>query len=245
MNISINHRSSIPLHSQVEQILRELVQNPDYQDGKLFPKEVDLAKRLGVSRNTVRFAANRLVMEGLLVRKKGVGTKVVNKPVTTKLDSWSSFAHEMHEMGIHFKTWEITSEWVTPGEEVSNHLEISTDKKVLKMCRLRGLGQGPVVYFESFFHPRIGLTGNEDFSRPLYEILDKEYHTVAAISREEISVSTADKKVANKLQIKLKSPVLLRKRIVLDPGERPVEYNVGFYNPDSFTYSIEIRRKGY
>lgn len=245
MNISIDHRSSIPLHSQVEQILRDLVKNPEYHDGKLFPKEVDLAKRLGVSRNTVRFAANRLVMEGLLVRKKGVGTKVVNKPVTTKLDSWSSFAHEMHEMGIHFKTWEITSEWVTPDEEVSNHLEITTDKKVLKMCRLRGLGQGPVVYFESYFHPRIGLTGNEDFSRPLYEILDKEYHTVAAISREEISVATADKMVANKLQIKLKSAVLLRKRIVLDPGERPIEYNMGFYNPDSFTYSIEIRRKGY
>ena len=245
MNISIDHRSSIPLHSQVEQILRDLMKNPEYQDGKLFPKEVDLAKRLGVSRNTIRFAANRLVMEGLLVRKKGVGTKVVNKPVTTKLDSWSSFAHEMHEMGIHFNTWEITSEWITPNEEVANQLEITTDKKVLKMCRLRGLGQGPVVYFESYFHPRIGLTGNEDFSRPLYEILDKDYHTVAAISREEIGVGTADKKVAGKLQIKPKSPVLLRKRIVLDPGERPVEYNIGFYNPDSFTYSIEIRRKGY
>lgn len=245
MNISVNHRSSIPLHSQVEQILRELVKEPEYQDGKLFPKEVDLAKRLGVSRNTIRFAANRLVMEGLLVRKKGVGTKVVNKPVTTKLDSWFSFAHEMHEMGIHFKTWEVSSEWVVPDNEIANHLEITTDKKVLKMCRLRGIGQGPVVYFESFFHPRIGLTGNEDFSRPLYEILDKDYHTVAAISREEISVVTADKKVASKLQIKLKTPILLRRRIVLDPGERPVEYNVGFYNPVSFTYSIEIRRKGY
>ena len=245
MNISVNHRSSIPLHSQVEQILRELVKEPEYQDGKLFPKEVDLAKRLGVSRNTIRFAANRLVMEGLLVRKKGVGTKVVNKPVTTKLDSWFSFANEMHEMGIHFKTWEVSSEWVVPDNEIANHLEITTDKKVLKMCRLRGIGQGPVVYFESFFHPRIGLTGNEDFSRPLYEILDKDYHTVAAISREEISVVTADKKVASKLQIKLKTPILLRRRIVLDPGERPVEYNVGFYNPVSFTYSIEIRRKGY
>lgn len=245
MNISINHRSSIPLHSQVEQILRKLVKEPEYQDGKLFPKEVDLAKRLGVSRNTVRFAANRLVMEGLLVRKKGVGTKVVNKLVTTKLDSWFSFAHEMHEMGIHFKTWEVSSAWVVPDNEIANYLEITTDKKILKMCRLRGIGQGPVVYFESFFHPRIGLTGNEDFSRPLYEILDKDYHTVAAISKEEISVYIADKKVAGKLQIKLKSPVLLRKRIVLDPGERPVEYNIGFYNPDSFTYSIEIRRKGY
>ena len=61
MNLSINHNSAIPLHSQVEQILRELIQQPEYRSGKLFPKEVNLYKRLGVSRNTVRHAANNKV----------------------------------------------------------------------------------------------------------------------------------------------------------------------------------------
>ena len=160
MNLSINHNSAIPLHSQVEQILRELIQQPEYLKGKLFPKEVDLSKRLGVSRNTVRHAANKLVMEGHLIRKKGVGTKVINKTITTKLDSWFSFAHEMQEKGIHLKTWEISSDWVLPDEEVAQFFGISKHKKVLKMCRLRGVGHGPVVYFISYFHPRVGLTGN-------------------------------------------------------------------------------------
>jgi len=151
----------------------------------------------------------------------------------------------MHEKGIQFKTWEISSEWVLPDREVAQFIGISRNKKVLKMCRLRGVGHGPVVYFISYFHPRIGLTGNEDFSKPLYEMLDKEYHTVVAISKEEISVIKSDKLVAGKLKLRKGSPILLRKRLVYDPGERPVEFNLGFYNPDSFTYSIEIRREGY
>jgi len=245
MDLTIDHNSAIPLHFQIEQILRELIQQPEYRNGKLFPKEVNLAKRLGVSRNTVRHAANKLVLEGHLLRKKGVGTKVINKTVTTKLDSWFSFAHEMHEKGIQFKTWEISSEWVLPDREVAQFIGISRNKKVLKMCRLRGVGHGPVVYFISYFHPRVGLTGNEDFSKPLYEMLDKEYHTVVAISKEEISVIKSDKLIAGKLKLRKGSPILLRKRFVYDPGERPVEFNLGFYNPDSFTYSIEIRREGY
>lgn len=233
------------MHSQVEQILRELIQQPEYRSGKLFPKEVDLAKRLGVSRNTVRHAANKLVMEGYLLRKKGVGTKVVNKSVTTKLDSWFSFAHEMQEKGLKLKTWEISSNWVLPDEEVTLFFGIFRHKKVLKMCRLRGVGHGPVVYFTSYFHPRVGLTGNEDFSKPLYEMLDEEYHTVAAISKEEIKVIKSNSLVAGKLKLRKNSPILLRKRFVYDPGERPIELNYCYYNPDSFTYSIEIRREGY
>ena len=245
MNLSINHNSAIPLHSQVEQILRELIEQPEYRDGKLFPKEVDLAKRLGVSRNTVRHAANKLVMEGHLSRKKGVGTKVINKSVTTKLDSWLSFAHEMQEKGLKLKTWEISSEWVLANDEVAQFFGISRHTMILKMCRLRGVGHGPVVYFISYFHPRVGLTGNEDFSKPLYKMLDEEYHTVAAISKEELKVIKADSLAAGKLKLRKNSPILFRKRFVFDPGERPVELNYCYYNPDSFTYSIEIRREGY
>lgn len=239
---TINHNSSVPLHSQVEEILRELIQKPEYRNGKLLPKEEDLAKRWGISRNTVRQAANKLVIEGHLIRKKGVGTKVIKKSVNTKLDSWTSFTHEMNEKGIPFKTWEINCEWVKPSKEIAEILEIKSNKKILKMTRLRGIGQGPVVFFVSYFHPRIGLSGEEDFNRPLYEMLEEDYHTVVALSKEKISVKKSEKWLASKLKLRTGSPILFRERLVYDPGERPVEYNVGFYNPDNFTYSIEIRR---
>jgi GntR family transcriptional regulator len=35
---------------------------------------------------------------------------------------------------------------------------------------------------------------------------------------------------------------LFRKRFVFDQGERPIEYNLGYYKADSFVYTVESRR---
>lgn len=223
-------------------MLREMIEQPEYSKGELLPNEIELAKRLGISRNTVRQATNKLVYEGLLIRKKGVGTRAANNStVNTRLDSWHSFTQEMNEKGIAFKTYEIDVNVVKPDEAVAKFFSIGKDKEVVCMERLRGLDEGPIVYFISYFHPRVGLTGKEDFSKPLYKMLEEEYATVAATSREEISAKLADKKIAKKLNIKPGAPILKRKRFVLDPGGRPVEYNIGYYNAEHFTYSIEIQ----
>ncbi len=243
MVIEINHKSALPLHAQVEKMLREMIELPEYSSGKMLPNEIELAKRLGISRNTVRHATNRLVYEGLLVRKKGIGTKVSdNNNVVTRLDSWHSFTQEMNEKKIPFKTYEINVCWMKPDETVSKFFSIPHKKEVLYMERLRGLDKGPIVYFISYFHPRVGLTGKEDFNKPLYKMLEEEYSTVVSTSREEISAKLADERIANKLKIKTGSPILRRIRFVLDPGGRPVEYNIGYYNAEHFTYSLEIQR---
>jgi len=240
---AIDHKSALPLHIQVEKMLREMMNLPEYSKGKMLPNEVEIAKRLGISRNTVRHATNRLAYEGLLIRKKGVGTKVSSEQnVMTRLDSWHSFTQEMNEKGIAFKTYEIDVAWVKPDESVMKFFSIPINREVLSMERLRGLDEGPIVYFISYFHPRVGLTGKEDFSKPLYKMLEEEYATVVSTSREEISAKLADKNIAKKLKIKIGSPVLKRKRFVLDPGGRPVEYNIGYYNAEHFTYSIEIQK---
>ncbi len=241
--IHINHNSPIPLHMQVEDILRQLIAMPVYENGKLLPNEVELAKRLGISRNTVRQAINKLVFEGLLIRKKGVGTKIAKgKTVTTRLDSWHSFSQEMSGKGIPFVNYDIKVSWVKPIPEVVEFFNISPDKEILKLERLRGSEEDrAIVYFISYFHPRVGLTGKEDFSRPLYTILEEDYATIASISKEEISAELAENWIAKKLSIHKGAPLLKRKRNVFDPGERPVEYNIGYYNAEHFTYSIEIR----
>jgi len=243
MVIEINHKSALPLHVQVERMLREMISLPEYTKGKLLPNEVELAKRLGISRNTVRHATNRLVYEGLLVRKKGIGTKASNNNnVITSLDSWHSFTQEMNEKGMAFKTYEIDVNWVKPDDTVSKFFSISSQREVLCMERLRGLETGPIVYFLSYFHPRVGLTGKEDFRKPLYKMLEEEYATIVTTSREEISAKLADENIAERLNIKIGCPILRRKRFVLDPGGRPVEYNIGYYNAEHFTYSIEIQK---
>ena len=100
MELKIDHKSKLPLHVQVEELLRELITLPEYQNGNFLPKEVDLANNLGVSRNTIRQATNKLEYEGLLIRKKGVGTKVASPMMSTNLNMWYSFTKEMESRGI-------------------------------------------------------------------------------------------------------------------------------------------------
>jgi GntR family transcriptional regulator len=243
MKLSIDRQSHVPLHIQVETLLRNIIADPQYADGKLLPNEVDLARQLAISRTTIRQALNKLVYEGLLIRKKGIGTKVSTGSVSSRSNNWLSFSQEMKARGIPIKNFELHVSWVLPPESVANFFQIGTDKKILKLERLRGKPEGPFVYFVSYFHPRVGLTGEEDFKRPLYEILEKDYMVVANLSQEEISAKAADKFIAGKLEIEQGSPILFRKRFVFDQGDRPIEYNLGYYKADSFIYTNESRRE--
>ena len=238
----INHKSPLPLHVQVETMLRNLIELPEYQDGKMFPNEVHIAKKLGISRNTVRQATNKLVYERLLVRKKGVGTRVAKNNITTRLNKWTSFTHEMDEKGVSFKNYTVKVSRVFPDKEIQQLFKIADGIKVIKLERLRGLEKGPIVYFISYFHPATGLTEKEDYSQPLYEKLEKEHHITVAVSKEGISAILANKKLAVKLNISKGDPILFRKRVVCDPGDRPIEYNLGYYRADSFTYTIDIAK---
>lgn len=242
MKYSIDHKSSVPLHAQVEELIRRMAELKPYKEGKFLPNEVVLAKQLGISRNTLRQATSKLVYEGVLVRKKGVGTRFSDPHVDSRARNWSSFSQEMKAKGLQVKNFEIAARWVNPDKEAARILEISGNKKVLQLARLRGTPKGPFVYFISWFHPRIGLTGKEDFSRPLYEILEREYATIVNVSKEEITACAADREMAHRLRMEPGSPILKRKRVVYDPGHRPVEYNVGYYRGDSFTYTIESER---
>src|SRR5690349_8330902 len=232
MKLTIDHKSHVPLHIQAEKLLRTIIADPQYADGKLIPNEVDLAKQLAISRTTIRQALNKLVYEGLLIRKKGIGTKVAGKSISSKSNNWLSFSQEMQARGIPIKNFELQVSWVLPPDSVANFFEISTEKKILKLERLRGKPEGPFVYFVSYFHPRVGLTGDEDFKRPLYEILEKDHLVVASLSQEEISAKAADKTIAAKLEVETGSPILFRKRYVFDQGDRPIEYNLGYYKAD-------------
>ena len=136
MKFNIDHKSPVPLHAQVEQLLRELIEEEEYQNGKTLPSEVEISKRLAISRSTVRQAIKKLVFEGLLIRKKKAGTKVAPKPVSSRSNNWLSFSQEMKLRGIPIKNFELHLSWVTPLEDVADFFDIPQDKKILKMERV-------------------------------------------------------------------------------------------------------------
>ena len=108
--------------------------------------------------------------------------------------------------------------------------------------RVRGNKEYPFVSFISYFNPIIPLTGDEDFTQPLYGVLESKYDIIVKTSKEEITARLAGEIVADKLEIKPSDPILIRKRFVYDINGLPVEYNIGYYRADSFTYTIDAER---
>ena len=243
--MKIDHSSNKPLHIQAEEVLRKLIEEEEYKNGKLLPNEVELSEQLNISRNTLRQAINKLVFEGLLIRKKGYGTKVAKKGVVGGVKNWLSFSQEMKMLGIEVRNFELHVSLKKPSKEIANFFEIpyyNNTKRCVVLERVRGNKDFPFVYFISYFNPTIPLTGEENFTRPLYELLEISYHIVVKISKEEISARLAGEVIAEKLEIKANDPILIRKRFVYDINHIPIEYNIGYYRADSFTYTIEAER---
>jgi GntR family transcriptional regulator len=243
-DFTIDHNSKLPLHVQVEELFRKLIKMEVYKKGALLPKEVDLANLWGVSRNTIRQATNKLEHEGLILRKKGVGTRISEKKsLVTGLDHWYSFTREMLEKGINVVNQSLKTEMIQPNEEMCNFFNCTSDKKIFKLSKLKGENTGdPIVYFESYFHPRIGVDKNDDFNIPLYSMLQEHYGVVVHRSRENISACQAGSIIGKKLKVPATFPVLKRERFVYDINGKPVEYNIGYYRSDKFTYSIDINK---
>jgi GntR family transcriptional regulator len=239
----LDHDSKVPLHKQAEEQLRSLIEKKHFKEGDTLPNETDLAKRWGISRNTLRQAFSNMVNDGLLERRKRSGTQVKKKRIATDLGNWISFTHEMEVQGLPFNDLEHRVSVVNASNEVAGRLGIKEKTPLVYLERIRSTGKRPMVCFESFFHPRIGLTGNENFKQPLYQMLDEKFHMIPVYSQEEIKAIAANEKIARLLNIEKGIAVLERKRMVLDAGRRPIEYNICYYRSDWFTYTIEIKRQ--
>lgn len=242
MDNKINHDSPIPLHMQVENYLRELIKQEEYQDGKLLPNEVELSKKFGISRNTFRAAMDRLVLEGLVIRKKGIGSKVNKTKISTTLTEWDSFSREMTTKGKLLKTISKEIQWVEADEEIARALSVEVGTSICRLERIKGVDDQPVVIFISYFHPRVGIRNDERFDGRLYEVLQEKYFSIPEVSDEEIGALPCSDYFSQKLHISSDIPILFRKRKVLNAAQKILELCYAYYRSDKFLYTIQIKR---
>ncbi len=233
-----------PLHRQVEERIRRLAALSEFQHGALLPDELTMANRLGVSRGTARAALGRLVQDGVLERKAGVGTRVARPRAESGIRAWRSFSREMAAKGIRVENFRTDFRACTAIKDVTQALRIARGTRVLRLDRVRGWGGRPVLRTRSWFHPRLGLTGREDFSRPLYEVLEAETGVVAENAREEFGAVAASATLAKLLSVRRGEPLLWRAHTVFDAGGRPMEFAEVHYVSARFALTLELRRGG-
>jgi GntR family transcriptional regulator len=210
----------------------------------LLPDEVSLSNRLGVSRGTVRTAIGRLVFEGLVERKAGIGTRATRQKAESGIGAWRSFSREMALKGIAVENYLEDYQYAAVPPFIATSLELGSEASAWRLDRVRGWANRPVLHSRSWFHPRLGLKGKEVFSQPLYEVLRQETGVVVEQAREEFQAVAADGLMARHLAVKKGEPLLRRCHIVYDTGGRPVEFAEVHYVSSRFTLTLELRREG-
>lgn len=240
--LRIDRRSGLPLHAQIDALLRELIQQPRYAGGALLPDEVSLARQLGVSRSTLRAGMQKLIFEGLVERRQGHGTRVAKPPLQSGVSEWHSLTGEMRSRGIEVRNYALTVSLEEPDEEVRNALQIRGERPVVRVRRLRGWLDERVMLTVSWLHPRLGIRGDEAFDGPLYETIEAASGIVPVRSLEDITACSANAEVADALGVGMGSALLLRKRTTLDANDEPVEFNVNWYRSDVHSLRMDLRR---
>lgn len=86
MNIKISKDNKIPLYIQLKKEIIYLIKNGSLRVGSRMPTERELAKELGVSRNTISSAYNELEATGILKSIRGRGTFVAEEVLSWKAD---------------------------------------------------------------------------------------------------------------------------------------------------------------
>ena len=236
-NWKLDRKSGELLHVQIERLLHDLIRRPPYSTGALLPDELTLASRLGVSRGTIRESILNLVHQGFLERRKGLGTRVVQ----TGLVAWASLTGEMRRKGIEVQSFLLKVSEKNAKGKIAEALQVPVGTPVKCLDQVRGWDDRPVLQSHSWFHPRLKLSGKEDFRRPLYELIKAETGIVADTAREDFLAVTADSLTARRLKVKKGTPLLLRRRTSFDSQGSPIEYAEILYDTGDVSLTLTSR----
>lgn len=190
----------------------------------------------------MRSGISKLVFEGLLQRKAGVGTRVATNHLESGIRAWRSFTREMAAKGITVENFRLDYQLLAASADAAQALQLAAGVKVWRVGRVRGWSGNPVLSSTSWFHPRLNLKGKEDFSRPLYEVLAAATGVKPHHAQEEFLAVSADTEQSARLQVAKKTPLLLRRHLVFDAGNRPIEFAEVYYVSSRFTLTLEMRR---
>jgi GntR family transcriptional regulator len=83
--MNVDPASVWPLSAQLAQLLRELIRSGDLVPGDRVPSEPQLARKYSVSRDTAQRALAMLADEGLITRRRGVGSIVASVELVTEV----------------------------------------------------------------------------------------------------------------------------------------------------------------
>ncbi|MCV7067320.1 GntR family transcriptional regulator [Mycolicibacterium farcinogenes] len=238
LSVELDRSSPVPLYFQVAQVFEKAILDGQLKPGDRFENELALASRLNLSRPTTRRAIQELVDKGLLVRKRGVGTQVVQTPVHRPVELTSLY-DDLARAGQEPSTKVLEYTIGPASDEVAAWLNIAPGDEVATMRRLRMSNGQPLALMTNYL-PAALAPDEEQLERSgLYRSL-RSRGVHIRLARQRIGARAASRDEARLLDEKPKAPLLVMERTAFDDSGRIVEYGSHAYRASHYYFDTTL-----
>jgi GntR family transcriptional regulator len=227
--------------------MRSRIKNSFYPMDQPLPDELSLAKEFNCSRMTMRKALDILVMEGLLYRKRGHGTFIVQSAIHD--NHVHVVSNEIVGLTSLLKDKDIESQVIKfevqfPTEEVAAHLAVDTTTPVYYLIRLRIVDDEPYV-LEKTYMPTNLIPGINDevLSGSIYSYIRNNLNLKIAGTHRKIRACKPDELDQTHLNCEKDDPILEVEHVGFLDNGTPFEYSFSRHRYDKFVVtSVNIKR---
>ncbi|QLD12757.1 GntR family transcriptional regulator [Microbacterium oleivorans] len=238
----IDRTGPVPLYYQVSSRLESAIMSGALPAGARLENELAIADRLGLSRPTIRRAIQEVVDKGLLVRRRGIGTQVVQGQVTRPVELTSLYedlVRTQHAPGTKVLDRKI----VEASEDVAQHLGVAPGTEVAYFRRLRSTDGVAVAILENHMPLQFAdITAEQLEARGLYQLLRAKSVTIR-VAKQKIGARRATKEESDLLDLDKGGPVLTMERVAFDQAGQVIEFGHHCYRPDMYSFETTLVAK--
>jgi GntR family transcriptional regulator len=214
--------------------------------GERLPSEPQLAKKLGVSRATLREAMRSFEAQGLIRRRQGAGTFVVGQVsvLESGLEVLESLETMAHRLNLAVTVSDLHVDRVYADQEMAEGLKRPLATRLVSVQRVIRADGRPVAYLVDTL-PEEFLRSEElprNFNGSVLDFLIAR-GTPLTISRAAISATGATADVARALEIQREDVLLKFTSQLFVADGSVVDYSVSNFIPGYFNFHV-IRRVG-
>ncbi len=238
----LDRTGPVPLYYQVSSRLEAAIRSGAIPTGSRLENEITIGQNLSLSRPTIRRAIQELVDKGLLVRRRGIGTQVVQGQVTRQVELTSLY--EDLKTAHHVPSTQVIEHTVAHGSEtVTTSLGLPAHSDVVHLRRLRSTDGVAVAVLENYLPPEFAdITTEQLENEGLYQILRARGVTIR-IAQQKIGARRADRDESELLDLENGGPVLTMERVAFDSSGRAIEYGHHCYRPDLYSFETTLVAK--
>jgi DNA-binding GntR family transcriptional regulator len=240
--IQIDRASPVPLYHQLAEQLTAAISDGTLRPGDPFENEVALSDRLGLSRPTVRRAIAELVGQGLLVRRRGIGTTVANQMVHRRAEL-TSLWEDLQREGRKPRTDVLSLRTDAIDERAADALGLPVDTPLVALVRLRYAGDVPLAIMRNWLPPALDdLTTAQLEADGLYSVL-RSRGIRPVVARQRIGARNPTASERRTLHMSRSEPLVTMTRRAYDADGQPVEFGDHCYRADQYSVDVMVSER--